>query len=393
MKALGEVAAPEPISIVDDLLTSKDHEGIINFLKQPNWGFGWKSNSNVDAYSFWHKHFGGSLHPDPDVDNGALQPSCEEELLLSAPAVHKMWMGLKGSYLASFDLRRCYANAHPYGTEGSVHVDSSQSNNFTIIYYPCTKWDANWGGETVFFNKQKSDIIRSIYPKPNRLVMFPGNIPHVARGVSRTCPEVRITLMFKVRLIEARVQSQGPGERRHAGSTTPGVAVRLRRGGAQDIAAVQAVESAARTRYLATPDLAFVAAAPPLSAERIAAGDLTVAEFGDRLVGFILTNIVDGQLYVANISVAPDSSGSGVGAALMRQAVDKAARLGLEVLSLTTFQRPPWNEPWFTRLGFTPMPDLEIGAGLRQIMLRQSKSVDPKLRTTMWRKVAPLVTD
>jgi SM-20-related protein len=27
--------------------------------------------------------------------------------------------------------------------------------------------------------------------------VFKGNIPHLARGVSRTCPVLRITLMFK----------------------------------------------------------------------------------------------------------------------------------------------------------------------------------------------------
>jgi SM-20-related protein len=55
-------------------------------------------------------------------------------------------------------------------------------------------------GETVFFNQEETDIIASIYPKPNRLVMFQGTIPHTARGVSRICPVLRITLMFKTEL-------------------------------------------------------------------------------------------------------------------------------------------------------------------------------------------------
>ena len=59
------------------------------------------------------------------------------------------------------------------------------------------------GGETVFFNREKTDIIACVYPKPNRLVIFRGNFPHVARGVSRTCPALRIALMFKTELIAA----------------------------------------------------------------------------------------------------------------------------------------------------------------------------------------------
>jgi hypothetical protein len=67
----------------------------------------------------------------------------------------------------------------------------------TVIYYPHPTWHPNWGGETVFFNQDRTGIIAPIYPRPNRLVIFAGNIPHVARGLSRTCPIMRNTLMFK----------------------------------------------------------------------------------------------------------------------------------------------------------------------------------------------------
>jgi hypothetical protein len=43
---------------------------------------------------------------------------------------------------------------------------------------------------------------RSIPSQTDRLVIFRGNYPHVARGVSRTCPALRITLMFKTELID-----------------------------------------------------------------------------------------------------------------------------------------------------------------------------------------------
>jgi SM-20-related protein len=65
------------------------------------------------------------------------------------------------------------------------------------VYYPHGVWWPNWAGETVVFNADKSDIIAAVYPKPNRMVVFPGCLPHVARGVSRTCPELRIVLVFK----------------------------------------------------------------------------------------------------------------------------------------------------------------------------------------------------
>ena len=97
-------------------------------------------------------------------------------------------------------LMRCYANGQPYGSDGSLHTDSASPRSFTSVYYPHGRWSPNWGGETLFFNQEETDIVASIYPKPNRLVIFSGTVPHVARGVSRICPVLRITLMFKTEL-------------------------------------------------------------------------------------------------------------------------------------------------------------------------------------------------
>jgi len=52
---------------------------------------------------------------------------------------------------------------------------------------------------------------------------------------------------------------------------------------------------------------------------------------------------------------------------------------------LTTFRTPKWNGPWFRRFGFVPMPEERIGSGLRAIVERQAKFVDPSTRETLWR--------
>jgi SM-20-related protein len=111
-------------------------------------------------------------------------------------------------------LMRCYANGYPSGAEGGVHLDSLEPNHFTAIYYPHPAWDPDWGGETVLFNNDRSDIVASVYPRPNRLVIFRGNVPHVARGVTRRCQELRITLMFKT---AAQVTPGTRAEARHQG--------------------------------------------------------------------------------------------------------------------------------------------------------------------------------
>lgn len=187
-----------------DNVLHEDKRKLINaYLHLPGWEWGWKSRPNVDAFAFWHKHFAGALKPDHPGHEREEPYDCAAELKAKVPLLYGMWEYLAGTILKGHRIVRCYANAYPYGTDGTLHTDSAAANSYTSVYYPHERWSPNWGGETVFFNKEETEIIGACYPTPNRLLVFPGTVPHVARGVSRMCPELRITLMFKSELIEA----------------------------------------------------------------------------------------------------------------------------------------------------------------------------------------------
>jgi SM-20-related protein len=184
---------------------------LYDFLAGPGWNFGWKSNTK-NQFSFWHKHFAGNKLP--DHEKGGEQYNCLEELQKNAPLVAELWRLI--DVKAPNVLVRAYANGMPFGTEGSIHTDSISDKSFTFIYYPHLAWWPDWGGETVFFNKDYTDIIDCVFPKAGRLIAFNGTIPHVARSVSRTCPEIRITLMFKTEVRDEATQRTaaipaGPG--------------------------------------------------------------------------------------------------------------------------------------------------------------------------------------
>lgn len=179
----------------DDCLPLPAQHELHDFLMQPGWQFGWKSDPKADRHAFWHKHFAGATMPPGYA--AAPEQDCADDLAIAAPLLHRIWQTLSGGLLQGRRLVRCYANGHPYGSEGTVHIDTRSETGHTAIYYPHLSWEPNWGGETVFFNDDRSDVIAAVYPKPNRLLTFAGAIPHVARGVSRLCPQMRVTLMFK----------------------------------------------------------------------------------------------------------------------------------------------------------------------------------------------------
>ncbi|MEE3624647.1 GNAT family N-acetyltransferase [Nitrospirillum sp. BR 11752] len=160
---------------------------------------------------------------------------------------------------------------------------------------------------------------------------------------------------------------------------------------ADEMPALQALEKAARGRYRDWPALAFIADRPPIALERLATGTVWVADHAGRTVGFILLQPQDDQLYIANISVAPEAAGQGIGAALLGQALADARALGLGALTLTTFKAPPWNGPWFRRHGYTPMSAERIGPTLRATVERQAITVDPATREVLWRRVGDLL--
>jgi SM-20-related protein len=178
--------------IHNDVLPDEQRRAVNNFLHAGGWAFGWKSQDKTDSFAFWHRHFGGYRPGTAEHD----AYDCEHELA-AVPIILAFWRHLAEHLLPGHRLIRCYANGAAYGSDGTLHTDSTLPGTYTTIYYPHQRWHPDWGGETVFFNQGKTDIVASVYPHPNRMLMFDGTIPHVARGVSRTCPVLRVTLMFK----------------------------------------------------------------------------------------------------------------------------------------------------------------------------------------------------
>lgn len=198
----GDIQPWQGITVVENLLNAQEQRAIYRFLSTGGWGYGWRSHSGEGAQSFWHKHFAGALGD--TIEQGARHKgssnACEVELAAKAPLLHVFWEQLARTALKGHILQRCYANGLPYGSDGATHTDSLEPGACTAVYYPHEVWDSDWGGETILFNQDKDDILAAIYPKPNRLLLFPGFVHHVARGVSRICPTMRITLMFKTRV-------------------------------------------------------------------------------------------------------------------------------------------------------------------------------------------------
>jgi GNAT superfamily N-acetyltransferase len=151
---------------------------------------------------------------------------------------------------------------------------------------------------------------------------------------------------------------------------------------------LQEIELSAGERFRQV-GLDDVADAEPPSAEVLAAyaraGRSWVAvDDGDRPVGFVVVDLVDGTAHVEQISVRTDRQGVGIGQSLLARVEGWAREKGMTALTLTTFTDVPWNRPWYEHLGFVVMDEAEIGPELRAVRDTETQhGLDPAERVCM----------
>jgi SM-20-related protein len=173
------------IRVIDDPFPTNLAEHLSSLGPELNWRFGWASSSD-DQARFWH----------------AEVTSIERGSLSVYPPINAATDEITGSLLQGFSVIRSYANGHTSGCHGSPHTDGrGDPNVWVAVYFAHETWDPDWGGELAFYSPDMREIIAAVIPRPKRLTVFPGFIPHSVRPLSRFCPVLRISLVWKLRVL------------------------------------------------------------------------------------------------------------------------------------------------------------------------------------------------
>lgn len=116
-------------------------------------------------------------------------------------------------------------------------------------------------------------------------------------------------------------------------------------------------------------------------------GRAWVYECDDRVVAYLLVEMVGGNAHVAQVSVDPKWRGNRLGAALIDHVGEWARERGIAAVTLTTFRNVPWNAPYYRRIGFQEVP---AGGPLAAVVALEARlGLDPNQRVCMRRKVSP----
>lgn len=104
---------------------------------------------------------------------------------------------------------------------------------------------------------------------------------------------------------------------------------------------------------------------------------------GDRPLGYLLLDVVDGAGHVEQVTVHPGARGQRLGAALLDAAQGWSAEHASGALTLTTFTHVPWNAPYYRRLAFVDVTDEDLGPDLRAVVAHEAV-----LGLSAWPRVA-----
>ena len=96
------------------------------------------------------------------------------------------------------NLYSAYVNVLKDGDMPGVHVDSPYfvEDSQTVLLYLNPEWHPNWGGETIFYD-HNLDAKYIVSPKPGRVVIFDGRIPHSGRPPTPRYKSNRYIMAFK----------------------------------------------------------------------------------------------------------------------------------------------------------------------------------------------------
>lgn len=169
----------------------------------------------------------------------------------------------------------------------------------------------------------------------------------------------------------------------------------IRAAGGADLPLLAQVERSAAALFAqAGEELAWLAQGEPLplhTLQELQRHDcLWVAADGQNApVGFLGAELLDGQLFIVELSVALPQQRQGLGTRLLDAAAAHAQSLGCAWLTLSTYRHLPWNGPYYARHGFSEIDAVALGAGHARKLAREAQDGhEPALRCLMRRPLA-----
>jgi hypothetical protein len=193
-RMLAKEDVPSLIRVIDDVNIPAN---LRRELTMMSWQPIWANNWTTENYEY--KNWGALFMGDSDATS---LTNCEHEMFTDHRTfiLGKFWRIIKEHYLPGHELLRYWALAFTHGMDGHIHIDGKEEDYYTTLLYIHPVWQAGWGGELLYYDEAMTDIAHVVVPKPLRVVIAPGHIPHRISPPTRDTDQMRGVLGFRSRL-------------------------------------------------------------------------------------------------------------------------------------------------------------------------------------------------
>jgi predicted N-acetyltransferase YhbS len=108
-----------------------------------------------------------------------------------------------------------------------------------------------------------------------------------------------------------------------------------------------------------------------------------VAEEAGRVAGFVMGEMKEGGAYLHELDVVREAQGRGLGRQLIGRFNEEARYKRASCVFLSTFRDPPWNAPFYRKLGFVDMAGGDRLPWMTAMEAEQAKFLDLNTRVFM----------
>jgi hypothetical protein len=182
----------DTILVQDDFLPAEAYESLKRLVSNEPIARWSRFNTEAAPVGYWTRNF------TPWETDNLVDVSFVLEETTGLDALHLVWKILREVYLSGSVLVRCCLNGYTCGSHGYFSAESGAGDGHTALLYINDIWEPDWGGETTLLD-ERNEIVYSVLPKGNRLVLFPTKLRLAGKNISRRCTVLCQTLMFHTR--------------------------------------------------------------------------------------------------------------------------------------------------------------------------------------------------
>ena len=159
------------IKIYNDYLPNGQSSHIFSFVTRSLYRIGWEDTDEPQ-----HKAY-PNLHSVFNMDD-------IKKINILNPILKKIKLKEK-------QLDKCIVNLTKPMDVNFLHMHPKQ---IVALYYVNMSWNPEWGGETIFYKKDRKTVDLCNPYTPNSLIVFDGAIPHTIKSQNLLGPSYRFTI-------------------------------------------------------------------------------------------------------------------------------------------------------------------------------------------------------